>query len=446
MTGEFIVSKLKNISSIEGADNINQANMFGETVIIPKAYKEGNLGILFDCESALSHEYAHYNNLYRDKTLNSNPDVTGFFEPSRRVRPIKLKGVKCSAMWMPLESIKNIPELNNTDLSGLTEGIQSNVVGGVEICSKYVVKTDKTPSSKQGGKVKANLVPTFKEHMDTDQFMRNTNKVQPGSYVVVTEKLHGTSGRCGYLPVIKYDTSFKSRVSALLYGLSPFNKENLKYEQYDFVVGSRRVLKTIGNEKKKYKNNSQGTAYYEGENVDLWTKVSKELFEGKLEKGETVYFEIVGYTPEGTLIMGSASNKKLEKFLDKKKYKEFITKYGPTTEFTYGCKPGEYKVFVYRITMTNEDGVSYDLTWEQVKNRCEQLGVNHVNELFIYHMKNTQYLDINAEVEWLTGMIETYAGASSEMFPEQVREGVVVRNTKVLFLKYLKVLLKIPIK
>ena len=36
-----------------------------------------------------------------------------------------------------------------------------------------------------------------------------------------------------------------------------------------------------------------------------------DFFEGKLWKGETVYYEIVGFTHDGKSIMGQCSNKKL---------------------------------------------------------------------------------------------------------------------------------------
>jgi len=447
MTGEFIVSKLKNLSPIEGADNIQQAKMFGETVIVPKIYKEGDIGLMFDCETALSHSYAHYNNLYREKTLNSCPDVTGYFESHRRVRAIKLKGVKCSAMWMPLNSINNIPELKDFDVSELTEGMQLYVVNGERICEKYVAQKTKDSKGNIQGRIKLNITPTFREHVDTDQFMRNSHKIQKGDYLIFTEKVHGTSGRCGYLPVIKYGSSLKFKLSALLFGLNPFKKENLQYNEYDFVVGSRRVVKTVGEERRGYKKGVSGQAYYESDNLDLWTSVSNKLFKDKLNKGETVYFEIVGYDQNGGLIMGSASNKKLEKFLNKKEYKEFITQYGENTHFTYGCKPFEHKVFVYRITMTNEDGVSYDLTWEQVKQRCEQLGVDHVNEIKKLHIPDEIYVDLEREIEWVEDTIDVWASNPSEKFSEHIREGIVLRiengSPTPLFLKHKSFVFKV---
>jgi hypothetical protein len=46
-----------------------------------------------------------------------------------------------------------------------------------------------------------------------------------------------------------------------------------------------------------------------------------KAFEGKLMKGETVYYEVVGFTDSGAPIMGQAANKKTQ---DKDFIKDFI--------------------------------------------------------------------------------------------------------------------------
>jgi hypothetical protein len=168
---------------------------------------------------------------------------------------------------------------------------------------------------------------------------------------------------------------------------------------YEFVVGSRRVVKSVGGSEAENKNH-----FYK---EDLWTTISRQYFGGRLKKGESVYFEIVGYTPTGEAIMASTSNTKLEKFLDKAEYKDFIHRYGTTTHFHYGCSPDgvdslRYKVFVYRITMANEDGDSIDYTWDQVKSRCDMLGVDHVPELDRFEVRKN---DIDLEESAVTELL-----------------------------------------
>lgn len=79
--------------------------------------------------------------------------------------------------------------------------------------------------------------------------------------------------------------------------------------------------------------------------------------------------------------MPSVSTDKLKNFLEKAEYKAFKEAYGDRVVWSYGCEGRQSDVFVYRITQTNEDGDAVDLSWDQVKLRCEKLGVKHVEEI-----------------------------------------------------------------
>lgn len=430
-TGSAIICRLKNLEPIEGADRIQKATVCGETVIVSKDHHEGELGILFDCETQLSEEFAHYNNLHRRSHLNYNKEVKGYLEDNRRIRPIKLKGVKCSGLWMPIESIWNcVPKDNKArKFTVLNEGTQLTEFGGVPICNKYVrkVNTSSKGNKKQRVSLK-DLAPTFKEHVDTDHFMRNTQLLKDGQIFIITEKLHGTSFRCGNLPVIRNKSWFEKLLNK--FGIPTKDKE------YKFAVGSRRVVKSIEGQEISNKNH-----YY---NEDIWTKTARGSFEGKLEKGETVYGELVGYTPDGNPIMGTHSNEKLKPFMDKKEYKEFIDRYGEETVFHYGCINNSLgrcqsklgvnleaapinKLYVYRITRTNEDGQAVDLSWDQVKKRCEQLGVDHVPELKKDIVISFSKEHTDGFGESLELIVPTLANKESRNFPQHIREGVVVR-------------------
>lgn len=414
MTGQFIIAKLKNLEPIEGADFIQKATIFGETIIIPTSHKEGEMGVLFDCETQLSKEYTHHNNLYRKNEMNKDKSKTGYIEEKRRIKPIKLRGVKCTGMWMPLESLNNIPDLSDFNVYSLKEGEQYNEVQGISISQKYIpVHTRKSMNKNKGGKIRENLTPTFYEHIDTDQLMRNTHKLVEGNIVVVTEKLHGTSLRVGYLPVIQKQNFFQKFLNRIQGKSQPKTA-------YDFVVGSRRVVKSLGGKPLTNKNH-----YYKD---DLWTNVGVENFHNKLYKNETVYAEIVGFLPRDFgNIMQSVSNKKLKNFLEKDEYKLFIKRYGETTTFTYNCEPNHptkptYGLYIYRITMTNEDGVVFDLSWDQVKRRSEELGLKHCPELY-----RTILTKEDIENETFIKKVDDLVHKPSPTFNEHLREGVVVR-------------------
>ena len=86
--------------------------------------------------------------------------------------------------------------------------------------------------------------------------------------------------------------------------------------------------------------------------------------------------------------MASADNRKL-------KDKEFVKKYGKETVFSYGCDPDgvtgtdipdgvkpKSDLYVYRMTMTNEDADVVEYSPDFVRYRCEQMGVKTVPVLW----------------------------------------------------------------
>ena len=130
-----------------------------------------------------------------------------------------------------------------------------------------------------------------------------------------------------------------------------------------------------------------------------------------MQKGECVYGEILGYTQGTQLIMPECANSKT-------KDKEFIKQYGERTRFTYGCEEGENVFYVYRMTMTNEDGFVTEYSPHQIRIRCEQMGVGYVPEFerFIFTTPEDLMERVNRHVDGADPVGKTH-----------VREGVVVR-------------------
>lgn len=416
MTGDAIVAELKQLTPIVGADRIVQSTIFGETVIVSKDFKEGDLGVLFDCETQLSVEFCHANNLFKRAESNSDQTKTGYFGEDRRVRPIRLKGVKCSGLWMPIESLEFTLSHSALPLTGtqLTEW------DNVKICNKYVSPQNQRSlnSNNKEGKAKV-TVPSFKEHIDTAQFMRNTHLLEEGVSIIVTEKLHGTSARVGYLAVEQKSKTWLTKLITLLCDTFIFKSHGSKHLSYQTVIGSRRVVKSIGEGDGEKKD-----SFYKS---NIWAETAPQF---NLRKGETVYYEIVGYLPDGGSIMHGKSNAVLKPFMSKPEYSAFIERYGDTTDFNYGCNnkyfdgvegvKAQHKVFVYRITTTNDDNESVDYSWGQVKMRCEQMGVEHVPELGRYRVGTDS-------AEAIIHAIETEAEQPSKLFPSHLREGVCIR-------------------
>lgn len=116
--------------------------------------------------------------------------------------------------------------------------------------------------------------------------------------------------------------------------------------EYGFVwsSGKPRSRMPKGIEAENTDWSTTNPSYY---SEDFWKKAYR-LHKDKVEKGISIYAEIVGQGVQGS-------------------------------EYTYGF---EYEIFVYRITQTNSDGNVYEFSWEAVKQYCEKYGLRYVDEYF----------------------------------------------------------------
>jgi hypothetical protein len=336
------VIKLPNKIPVKGLDNLVEVNYQGNSVLVGKDSSENDIYLFFPAESQLSHDFLHQNNLYRHETLNADPTQKGFFEDNRRVKAIKFKGIISSGFIIPVAGLVKALILNGQKQIDLKVGDEFNEIGGYEVCRKYVRKTN---PGKQGEKnPKQGLMDQIidkkqaPEHPDTGHLMRNLHKFTLDTPIVVSYKLHGTSART-YNVLVKKKLNWKAKL-AKWFGVEVVT------EDYDYVVCSRRQAKSVGFEELPNKNHF----FTDG---DLWSEWAKKNLEGKLNKGESIYYELVGKTYSGKEIQGG---------------------------YTYGFDQPE--CFVYRIANINSQGIEVDLSYEQMKIRAAQLDLKVVPEFF----------------------------------------------------------------
>ena len=172
-------------------------------------------------------------------------------------------------------------------------GDRIDVLNGHEICKKYIPRTNnRTGKPSDGNKTRKKKVPTaplFAEHADTEQLAYNLGAFKPGDEIEITLKMHGTSQRTGYLPVLKgYKRSLWDKIC---------KRDGTPIYDWGYVSGTRRTVL----------ENFNGGYYGSNE----FREDHSKFFEGKLWKGETVYYEVVGFTHTGASIMATADNKKM---------------------------------------------------------------------------------------------------------------------------------------
>ena len=427
------ITRIKNMHKHPNADRLQIGECFGNAVIVSMEYEDNQLGVYFPSDGQLSVEFAEVNNLLRKKDENGN-NVGGYMDPDKRnVTAIKLRGEKSDGLFLPLKSLESFG-----DITTLREGDRIDNFNGHEICCKYVPRTNKRSSCHCCGckshKKSAPIAPLFAEHADTEQLAYNLGAFKVGDEIEITLKMHGTSQRTGYFPVLKgYKKTFWDWLR---------DKEGKPIYDWGYVSGTRRTVL----------ENFEGGYYGSNE----FREAHSKFFEGKLNKGEEVFYEVVGFTHTGTPIMASGDNKKLND-------KDFVKQYGQTTVFSYGCEPTGKKtmygkddlgafsietetpqsdIYVYRMTMTNEDGFTVEYTPDFMRYRCEQMGVKTVPVMWKGvipdDLKTEDFFEkdgggfddwVYAENagEWIKDKAERYYDGPDPVGKTHIREGVVVR-------------------
>ena len=404
------VTKLKNVRPHPNADRLQLGECFDNTVCVGLDAYEDECVIYFPCDGQLSEEYATHNNLVRRKDEAGN-NVGGYLDPDKRnIKAIKLRGEKSDGIVMPLSSLA----YTGIKLDTLTPGTRIDVVNGHLICQKYIPRSNVRQGQSGAGnrtrKKSVPVAPLFAEHADTEQLAYNLSVFKPGDEVEITLKMHGTSQRTGFLPTLKgFKRTLWDRIT---------RKEGAPIYDWGYVTGTRRTVL----------ENYEGGFY--GDNK--FREEHSKVFEGKLHKGECVYYEVCAFTTNGTPIMSSG-----------KVPKEAQAQYGDTMVFSYGCEPtgkrvlygededGAFSIeekapqsvmYVYRMTLTTEEGYTIDYTPDYMRYRCEQMGVKYVPRFEKFIIPD----DVDAG-EYVKNKAEQYYDGPDPIGQTHVREGVVVR-------------------
>ena len=420
------ITQLKNLRPHPNADRLQLAECFGNTVCVSMEYVADQVGVYFPTDGQLSMEFCEQNGLLAVYVDGVNVSGGYMDAEKRNIKTIKLRGEKSDGLFLPLTCLA----YTGVDIDTIKVGDTISVVNGHEICTKYIPKRNhKSHSNTSEGnrtrKKKVPVAPLFAEHADTEQLAYNLSAFKPGDEIEITLKMHGTSGRTARLPVLKgYKRTLLDRI---------LRREGTSIYEDGYVSGTRRVV---------LEDYSGG---FYGDNS--FREKHSKIFEGKLMKGETVYYEIVGFTDSGAPIMGDGNNEKVGK--------DFVKQYGKTTTFSYGCHPEGSKlvhgkddtshfsieekvpqsdIYVYRMTMTNEEGFVVEYTPDFMRYRCEQMGVKTVPVFTKFIIPEETYYpeDITRPIkveagEFVKQWAERFYDGPDPIGKTHVREGVVVR-------------------
>lgn len=375
------VVKVGEVNPIEGSDFLGQVMIEGRTIVVRKdQVKEGDVLIYASNESQLATDFLFVNNLFEDKTMNSNPEVKGYFNKNGRVRMVKLRGVLSMGYLFGVDELKKYCPTFNEDITEYI-GDDFDTVNG-ELFIKAYVPPVHEPTPRQSRDHKRNkklvrfdrMIPgQFAFHYDTNQLQREINRLNPDDIVTISNKLHGTSAIFGNIKVRA--PKFGGLYAKVFNYLPKFLQ--FTNEQYDVIYSSRTVIKN------QYVNKEVTSGYYK---VDVWGEYY-EMLKDYIPQGMMIYGEIVGYI--------TGANTMIQKGYD------------------YRCNIGENKLMVYRITSETENG-KFEWEVQEVRDWTEKFMKDHpelAHKLLpidiMYHgtLKNL-YPNIDTANHWHENVLE----------------------------------------
>ena len=332
-----VIVKIEKLVPLANCDNIQHTLIFGNNVIVSKDIKIEDIGIFFPVECQISGEFLRVNNLYRDATLNTDQTKKGFFELNGRVRCVKFRGNKSEGFFVPIDSL--LPLMHRGTIKEFKVGDTFDTINDNKICEKYIIprRQCSLEGNKKGRKAKISKIVKgqFRFHIDTEKLERNLDKFSKDTLVQISVKVHGTSAISSNTLCYKKLNIFQKLL--LKVGL------RLEITYHDNIFSSRRVIKN---------DDINKTQHFYSESI--WKK-GNDTLKDFIEKGMTIYYEIVGYLSDG---------REIQKGYD------------------YGCEVGKFDIYIYRITHTNVDGRTYEFSADQIQLWCKQKGLKPVIELY----------------------------------------------------------------
>lgn len=423
---QFNISKKANINYLAKIVNIKEfskhpnpevtkmkvAHIGGYSISVGINEPEG-FYIYFPTMSQIHSELLEYLNLYAKPELNRDATAKpGFFGKNGRVKAIKLKGYPSEGFLLPYESLNAwVIDSVNQQLPEPEDGLEFDEISDGSksfwICRKYAVQQQRSShpydrKSRYDKKLKKfdKLIENqFRFHYETEMLRRNPNVIRPNDLIQISSKWHGTSAISAYILCNK-PLNWKEKMAKWL--------TKYTFPVYDYIYASRKIVKN------QYINPRVGNGYYGSDDFRVF---ANNYLKPYLTKGLTLYYEIVGYTTD---------NKYIQK------------------EFDYGCRPmklGEsytegihYKIYIYRITYTNVDGIVQEFSAKAVQNWCAKNGLRAVNEFYYGYAKDL-YPDLDIENHWCENFLEKLANDKNffmeERSPECANnvphEGIVIR-------------------
>lgn len=360
------ITKIREILPHDNATSLEIAKVFDWNVVVQKGrYKPGDQVVYVPVDSILPWDLE--NKIF--------PPESKIKLKKSRIRSIKIRGQISQGLIIDME-----------DIQELVFPFQKTWAypEDMDVASELGITKYEPPVSELPGLMKVGAPgkpkptnPHFKKYTDIENFKYYDRMFQDGEEVYVSEKLHGTSFRAGWFPM-EANTIMK-KIKKFL-GILP---------AWEFCWGSRTVQIQVKGKHGGVNIPSQGVSF-----DDVYTKMVK-LYRLKelLPEGIAVYGEIVGD--------------------------------GIQKGYTYGCGPGEHKLFIYDI-MHNGEWQNYDMFKALIE------GLNNRSTAI---QGSLSFIPLQTVPELYTGpfkkeIVDKLRDGDSVIGGQKVREGVVIKPMK----------------
>lgn len=409
-TSEYCIDvvKIGQVFPIENSDFLAYTKVFNDIIVVRKdQVHEGDLMFYASNECQLSKEFLSKNNMFRHGELNANPNETGFFEDTGRVRAIKLRGFRSSGFLFGLKEMQNFcPEFTEDEMRQIVN-VDFDTVGEKLLVKAYIpyVKT-----SRSNNQIKQNsadkkydrlIAGEFQFHYDTGMLQKEIFKIKPDDKIDITVKLHGTSAIFANVPVKIYSKN------PIIRFINLFRKKPIYKIANGNLCASRRVIKN------RYINKHLTKGFY---SQDIW-EIYNNWLKDFIPAGMTIYGEICGFLPDGSPIQGA---------------------------YDYGNRPKHSFLMIYRITTDEQNGKKeweisevkkFTLNLMKLVPENENLSIHPIDILAEDSLRNL-YPDVPVSGHWNEDIIDALRKDEKlgleKMEPlcrnKVPREGIVVRK------------------
>jgi len=215
------VVEVTNVRHHNNADRLDVVQVYGYDVVTGRdEYKDGDLAVYFPVDAILPQELEDFIFAGGKMKLNKN-----------RVRPARIRGWVSQGLLVSLDVISKYK-------SGLPLGLGKDLTKELGVTKRDVEKNKpKVLQGRQTSKKETN--PFFRKYTSIQHLKKYGDCFEKYQEVIVTEKIHGTNFRCGWVPTVARTWIDKIRVKL---GKSKWPLiAMLGLDEFTFVFGSHNV-------------------------------------------------------------------------------------------------------------------------------------------------------------------------------------------------------------